>query len=236
MKKIKYTYFVLVLTLIAVLLLAVDANAQQFKVEKLSGKVNVLRGTNENLVTLNKGDKLDGNDVLITDENSFIQLSSGDNNFILRSNSALGLNHVKKVSINDLLLMLTMEEIRNLPKNNNTNAKSTAVYGSEVKESKVTISENTFGLKKLNGAKQLAESGYKESAVIVAKETYRKHPSTKTMADERIYFADLLFELNLHNEALEEYKVISNLSLTDIQKVHISEKIEQITLIWSGNE
>jgi len=235
MKRIKYTYFVLVVTVIVVLLLSIDANAQQFIVEKISGNVSVLKGTSEEYAQIKKGDKLSGNDVLITDESSFVQLSSGDNNFVLRSNAALGLNHIKEVSINDLLLALTMEEIRNLPKNNSTNAKSTAVYGSEIKTNPSAITENLLGIKKLNGAKQLAESGYKESAVIVAKETYRKHPATRSMVDERIYFADVLFDLKLLNEALEEYQTIADLDLSEPQKGDLSGKIEAVTLKISNS-
>jgi hypothetical protein len=236
MKKIKFTYFVLVITVLTILLLAVEAKGQNFTVEKISGTVQVMKGTSEELTEITKGDLLSGSDVLITDENSFIQLSSGSSNFILRSNSALGLNHIKKVSINDLLLALTMEEIRNLPKSNSLSAKSTAVYGSEIKQGETTISENSLGQKKLNGAMQLAESGFKESAIIAANETYRKHPSTRLMINERIYFADLLFELNLLNEALEEYQTISDLDLSDSQNGELSRKIEAVTLKISNSK
>ncbi len=236
MEKIKYTYFVIVVTIITILLLAFDSKAQEFTVQKLSGKVSVLKGTSEEQVSIQTGDRLSGNDVLITNENSFVQLSRGENNFILRSNSALGLNHIKKVSINDLLLALTIEEIRNLPKNNPTNSQSTAVYGTEISSASEFIPNNLLGIKKMNGAKQLAENGFEESAVIVAKETYRKHPATRLMISERIYFADILNELDLHNEALAEYKGIGELNLNGKQRGEINSRIEKLSLVLSGSK
>ena len=52
----------------------------------------------------------------MTEENGFVQLNRNGSRFILNKNSALGLNYIKKISINDLLLALAMEEIRNVPK------------------------------------------------------------------------------------------------------------------------
>ena len=192
---------------ITFLIISANIFAQNFTVEKVSGKVQVLHGTSEKYVDVKSGDTLNGNDLLITDDKSFIQLNKSGNRFILQSNSALGLNYIKEISINDLLLALAAEEIRRVPRNENKgNSKNTAVYGEEIKaSSSILITEDLMGIKKLNGAKQLAESGYKESAVIVAKETYRKYPSTKNKIDERIYFADVLVDLNLFSEAYEEF-------------------------------
>jgi len=122
-----------------------------------------------------------------------------------------------------------MEEIRNIPKSKSDNTKNTAVYGTEEKEAgSPVLDENIIGIKKLNGARQLAESGYKESAIIVAKETYRKHPVTKSRFNERIYFADLLAGLTLYEEALTEYSEVQNLELTEQQKEIVINKVAKI--------
>lgn len=210
---------------IILLIASINLSAQNFTVEKVSGKVQALRGTSEKFVDIKPGEKLNGNDLIITDEKSFIQLNKDGNKFMLQSNSALGLNYVKEISVNDLLLALAMEEIRRVPKTNgNGNTKNTAVYGEEIKPGTVmNISEDLMGIKKINGAKQLAENGYKESAVLVAKETYRKYPSTKNKVSDRIYFADLLVDLKLYSEAFEEFNEIKKESPDN--KV-ISEKLE----------
>ena len=214
---------------IFILILFMDINlfAQDFVVEKVSGNVQVLRGTSEKYENIKTGEKLNGNDLIITDEKSFIQLNKDGNKFILQSNSALGLNYVKEVSINDLLLALAMEEIRRVPKEDgNSNTKNTAVYGEEIKpETSLNITEDLMGIKKLNGAKQLAENGYKESAVIVAKETYRKYPSTKKNIEERIFFANLLADLKLYSESFEEFDEIKKESPGNEV---ISKKLEEL--------
>ena len=210
---------------------------QQFKVDKTKGKVLVQRGTEEEFTQLKNGDILNGDDLIITDKNSFIQLDKDGNKFILDENSALGLNHLKKISINDLLLALAMEDIRNVPKNkNNGIAKNTAVYGEETTvENPIAVAQNSLGERKINGAKQLAQSGYQKSAIIVAKETYRKYPSPSKNVEDRIYFANLLSSLDLNNEALEEFSTVSKMNLTDDQRKKVNEEIEKIKLILISN-
>ncbi|NOX66942.1 MAG: hypothetical protein GXO85_14385 [Chlorobi bacterium] len=216
-----------------IMIFSTIASGQQFKVDKVKGKVLVQRGTEEEFTQLQKGDILNGDDLIITEKSSFIQLDKDGSKFILDENSALGLNYLKKISINDLLLALAMEEIRNVPKTKtNSITKNTAVYGAETTvENPVVVSENSLGVKKINGAKQLAKNGYTESAIIVAKETYRKYPYTSKNVDDRIYFANLLVSLNLNNEALDEYSAISNLNLTNTQKQKVEQGIEKIKLV-----
>ena len=226
MKKIK-----LLTVSVVILLGSFVANGQEFNVEKITGKVLVMQDMQEDYREVKVGQKLSGSDLIITNENSLIQLSKDGNRFLLKGNSALGLNYIKEVSINDLLLALTMEEIRNLPKDKLNGAKSTAVYGTK-ESNKISgkVGENELGYKKINGARQLAESGYEESAVIVAKETYRKYPATKLLFNDRIYFADLLYKLGLSREALSEYNDISKIELNEKDKSIISKKIEEASL------
>jgi hypothetical protein len=214
------------------LLLCFSTQAQDFLVETVSGSVKYLSGAQEEWKQVEKGIILDGNDVLLTDNNSYVKLNKEGSRFILQSNSALGLNHIEKVSINDLLLVLAMEEIRNVPKKSgNGNTKNTVVYGTEVNDiEELSITSGDFGIKKLNGAKQLAENGFKESALIVAKETYRKHPITKNLIEERLFFADLLAELNLFEEAFSELSSISNLELNTDEADMVNSKIEKVKM------
>jgi len=225
------------LIIIIIILLAVITHAQQFKVDKIKGKVLVQKGTEEEFTQLNKGDILNGDDLIITDKNSFIQLDKDGGKFILDENSALGLSYLKKISINDLLLALAMEEIRNVPKSkNNKIGKNTAVYGEEtVVANSMVVTSNNLGERKINGAKQLAENGYQESAIIVAKETYRKYPSTGKNVEDRIYFANLLSSLNLNNEALEEFSTVSKMNLNNDQREKVDEEIEKIKLVLISN-
>ncbi len=218
--------------IILTLLFASILFAQDFKVNKITGKVLVQKGIEDSFAPVKIGDVLNGSDLIITEENSFIQLERENNRFILKANSALGLNHIRNISVNDLLLALAMEEIRNIPTNKqNGIEKNTAVYGENIStnvEGKLPI--NKLGKMKINGAKQLSENGFNESAIIVSKDTFRKYPSTKLNFEDRIYFANLLEELNLFNETLDEYKSISKLALTKTQQIFVRNKVENISM------
>ena len=214
------------------LFLSINIAAQNFIVEKVSGEVKYLSGAEEDWKTVEEGIILNGDDVLLTENKSYVKLNNSGSRFLLQSNSALGLDHIEKISINDLLLALAMEEIRNVPKKDGDgNTKNTVVYGAETKsEDKPILTSNDFGIKRLNGAKQLAENGFKESAVIVAKETYRKYPDTKKLIKDRLYFADLLAGMKLYEEAFGELTAISKLDLNEDDKEKVDYKIEQVKM------
>ena len=73
-------------------------------------------------------------------------------------------------------------------------------------------------MKRLNGAMQLSENGFKESSVVAAQETYRKYPESKSYATMRIFFANDLSALGPYEETYREFNSIKNLVLSDQQK------------------
>lgn len=87
-----------------------------------------------------------------------------------------------------------------------------------------------FGLNRLNGAKQLAESGMEESSIVAKIVTYRKYPGTKKLASYRIYFVDILYKKGLYEEALKKYYEISNLKLSIKEKDKVDAKAESIKM------
>jgi len=189
--------------------------AQDFIVQKVSGNVFVQKGFEEKTQKVNTGDKLKSNDLIITDESAFIHLKDKNgNSFVLKSNSAVGVNYLRKMSLNDLILALTQEEI----------------YGTEARMKKPFDFQNKLGQKKINGAKQLAESGFVESAILAAKETFRKYPATGKNFGDRLYFADLIKNLGLDEESISEYNKISKIAETDAQKEILSNRIEGVNL------
>ena len=204
--------------------------AQDFIVQKVSGNVFVQKGFEEKTQKVNTGDKLKSNDLIITDESAFIHLKDKNgNSFVLKSNSAVGVNYLRKMSLNDLILALTQEEIRTVPRNSNKTP-NTAVYGTEARMKKPFDFQNKLGQKKINGAKQLAESGFVESAILAAKETFRIYPATGKNFGDRLYFADLVKNLGLDEESISEYNKISKIAETDAQKEILSNRIEGVNL------
>lgn len=202
---------------------------QKFKVEKISGTVRALTTDSENWIELKTGNEIPPNAIVSVEKNSLVKISGREVSVTLTENSAITLSNLKKMSTEDLVLAIAMENILNAPRNNGKNkSQSTAVYGKNEFEKNPVVSNQEFGIKRLNGAKQLAENGLKESAVIAAKEVYRKYPSTKSMSDYRIFFAEILYEKKLYEEALDEYNDIQTLSLSESQKEKVNQRIEEI--------
>lgn len=200
--------------------------AQEFKVVRKFGEVKVLKSTSEKWENVKKGEILESTDLLLTNDNSLVEIIIGKEKLLVKSDAAIGLNHIKKVSINDLILALTLDEIRNVPKiKSKSNSKSTAVYGSNsaVEKSEI-LKEDELGRKKLNGAKILSESGYIESSIIVAKEVFRKHKIIANNFDDRMYFAGLLNKLELYQEAASEYSRIDKFDLEISEKQILNKK------------
>jgi hypothetical protein len=218
----KYLLILLVLTSVI--------HSQTFQVEKLNGNVKML-SSNSNIWQQVKSKMiLNENDVISTDKNSLVLIKSNEISFTLKESSAITIANIKKMTLDELVLALAMENVMNTPrKKGNVKSDNTGVYGDKLTgETLTTLNSNDFGVKRLNGAKQLAENGMKESAIISAKEVYRKYPDTKKDAVSRIYFADLLFGSGLYEESYDEYTEIKLLELSTEQRKHVNDKIEQI--------
>ena len=204
--------------------------SQSFQIEKITGTVKMLTSGSETWQPVKAKMQLNENTIISTDKNSSVTVRSEGISFTLKESSAITVSNIRKMSLDELVLALAMESVMNTPrKKENNKSDNTAVYGSKLSNETLTVlKSNDFGIKRINGARQLAENGMKESAIITAKEVYRKYPDTKKDADTRIYFADLLFELGLYEESLDEYVEIKSLQLNAEQKNKVIDKIDQI--------
>lgn len=216
--------------LLTILFFATITYSQTFQVVKVSGNVKMLSSKSSTWQQLKPKMILNENDVISTDKNSLVLIKSDQISFTLKESAAITVANIKKMSLDELVLALAMEDVMNVPrKNGNKKSDNTGVYGTQINEETLTtLKSNDFGVKRLNGAKQLAENGMKESAIVAAQEVYRKHPDTKKDAATRIYFADILFDMGLYEEAYDEYSKIKMLTLTADQKNYVDDKTEQI--------
>ena len=217
-------------TLLIILMFAGILSAQTFTVEKVSGDVKYQNGSSETWSALKIGMILKDDAVISTGLNSSVLLKGNKVNFNLNESSAVSVSSIKKMNIDELLLALAMEDMMNAPKEIRNSSDNTAVYGTKEGESTLQIITDDFGIKRLNGAVQLAENSLEESAVVAAKETYRKYPDTKKLPSYRIYFANILNDKGLYEEALDEYVDIQNLKLTDEERTEINTKTESIKM------
>ncbi|MGK9368828.1 hypothetical protein ACSSWA_07995 [Melioribacter sp. Ez-97] len=225
---------------IIMMIFTLPLTAQVFEVEKVRGDVKVLEASEETWAPVKPGMKLKGADIIVTGENSSVYLKSGASGFVLEDNSALGINNIKKMTLNELLLALAADEIKNIrPAKSDGKTRNTAVYGEKIDNRKPetgTDESVLLGLKKINGAKQLVKNGYKESAILLAKETYRKYPATRERIDDRLYFVEMMIDMNLLNEAAEEindiakYKIDSG-NLSRLEKISrlLKEKMADVS-------
>lgn len=216
--------------LVMLLFLTSVIHSQTFQVEKLNGNVKMLSNNSDTWQQVKSKMILNENDVVITDKSSSVIIKNDEISFTLKESSAITVSSIKKMSLDELILALAMENVMNAPrKKENVKSDNTGVYGDKVSEETLTtLKSNDFGMKRLSGAKQLAENGMEESAIIAAKEVYRKYPETKKDAKSRIYFTDLLFDNGLYEESYDEYTEIKLLELNSEQKLHVNEKLEQI--------
>lgn len=219
------------------LLFMVSATAQQFKVIDVKGDINYQSGTSENWVDVKSGEILQVDGIISTGKNSSLKMKHAEEIITIGELSAVSISSIKKMTTDELLLALAMEDMINTPKTNGkVNSSSTATYGNKESVEKTDqLKTSDFGIKRLNGAMQLAENGMQESSVVFAKETYRKYPETKQIASYRIFFADVLYEKGLYEEALGDYLEIQNLDLNNEQISKVDSRIESINKIMLNN-
>jgi hypothetical protein len=218
-------------TIILILLITYTVSySQTFEVEKLSGNVKILSGNSNTWQDLKTNAVINSNSIISTDKKSYVKIKGNDIIFTLKESSAISVANIKKMSLDELILALAMEDVMDTPmKKRNEKSDNTGVYGEKITgETLKTIKSNDFGLKRLKGAKQLAENGMKESAIVAAKEIFRKYPETKKDAGNRIYFADLLYNRGLYEEAYEEFNQIKLLQLTSEQSSYTKNRLDEI--------
>ena len=205
--------------------------SQNCYVESVVGKVKAQLGAGEKWEEVRAGEELPAYSIISTDKNSTAILVREKMKFNLKESAAVTVENIKKMSLDDLLLALAMEDMMDAPrKKEETKSKSTQVYGTPNKSEKIeVIAYGDFGLMRLNGAQQLGENGFKESAIVAAKETYRKYPETKNMISQRIYFADLLYEKGLFEEAYAEFSSFKNYAMNEKNKAEIGSKLELLS-------
>lgn len=215
-------------TLLLVLLLAVAGFGESYKVEKVTGEVKVLTDNKGTWSEVKEGMTLSGSSVLMTGNGGSITIFHDGVKFTLRPVAALAVSAVKHLTIDELLLTLAMEEVLNAPRNNkNGNVKSLAVYGAQAATNDAGTTSQ-LGQLRINGAMQLAESGFEESAIATAKEVMRKYPETKSNTKNRLYFAGLMYKLSLVNEAYSEYNDISKMTLTETEKGLVTGRLSEL--------
>jgi hypothetical protein len=203
---------------------------QTFLVQNVKGDVKAQVALNENWTNVKDGSAFSANTIVQTGKKSSAEIKINDQEFILNQSSAVDLNMIKKMSVDDLLLALAMEDMINAPmKKDKTESKNTAVYGAEENGKTIPfVNSDDFGIKRLNGAVELSENGYNGSSIIFAKETFRKYPDTNLLPSYRIFFANELYKLGLYREAYDDFSDIQKLKLNKNQSKEVSDRLDDL--------
>lgn len=204
--------------------------SQQYEIEKVKGNVKYISSADNTWQNLKSKVLVNQTTLISTDKNSSVKIKRDDIVFVLNESAAVSLSGLKKMSTDDLLLALALEDILDAPKQNKkSKSDNTAVYGDKItKEVLLSLESIEFGEKRLNGAVQLSRSGFIESAIVTAKEVYRKYPETKNNIETRLYFANLLKEKGLYEESLKEYNEIAGFNLSEEQRNAVKSQINLI--------
>ena len=112
--------------------------AQKYHVESITGAVNVQYGSSEKWMVGTEDAELPPYSTISTGKNSSVVLVKGNTKFTLKESAAVTVNNIKKMSTDDLLLALAMEDMMNAPRKKDENkSKSTQVYGDQKKPKKL---------------------------------------------------------------------------------------------------
>ena len=113
--KIK-TDIIITVILFLVIILTDITFAQAYKAEKVKGDVKAQIGASEKWIDVKDGMELNANTIISTGKNSSLQIANSDTKFTLKENSVLSVSDIKKMSLDDLILALAMEDMINAPK------------------------------------------------------------------------------------------------------------------------
>lgn len=194
--------------------------AQELKVIKVEGQVKALLDYSEDWMTIVKGQSLRPSDIILTTKGSELTLKHGDDILNLTGGAVLSLKFARKMTFDELLLTLAMEDIKNIPSwRKKDKSKNTAVYGKNLSEpsDKMKVTGD-LGKMSINGALQLAKNGYETSSVAAASETLRIYPETKVMISERLTLLRIKISLGLLEEAQKDINELGSILKTDKDK------------------
>jgi tetratricopeptide (TPR) repeat protein len=224
-----------VFILIFILSAYLNAGSDIFIVKKLKGNAEVRHGVSEVWNKLEHGDTLKPDDTIKAYSDTYIEIYSPEGRIFKMSGPALlNISDIRRISVEDLLLQLAMEDIRAIPEKSDgfyrsERRKATGVYGSDISRRKAKVKikkDDKIAFLWANGAIILFENGYYETSAIRAKNLINRFDELRSNSKICLLPARALEKLGLYGEAISEY----NRAIQNIKDKKVKREIQKYIL------
>ncbi|MCA9733453.1 hypothetical protein KC799_15055 [candidate division KSB1 bacterium] len=183
------------------------------RIAEMSGEVKVRRGLDEHWQAAKPGMDLDALDTILTGEKSEVRLSlDGEVNFILGANAILDISDLRRISRQELFLIITSEKIESLPARkspgslriNNVNVLHGAKKNdSERPELNPKIEQEWQQHR--NGGIDLLQQDFYTNAIIKFHKTLKTYVQVKDCGEIYFYLGQAFEALENEGQALQAY-------------------------------
>jgi len=222
------------LLLAAAFLAASAALAGDIKIVAIRGDVQVRRGVHEQWQTTAAGDVLKPEDsIKLEKRSSAVILLNDKERFDLPGEAIIDLSDLRKLTQQDLLLMLTMERVRSVSRERReddlTVPRTSTVHGANrgalPPPPPAGYTPGTF---ELNGTNFLYEHGFYATCVLKTKEVLRLNPGLLKVVDARMRVASALERMSLTGEAAEEYSGLLSEQMPPGERSMVEQKLAEL--------
>ena len=223
------TYF-----LLATAFLAAAAVAGDIKVVSVRGDVQVRRGVHEQWQTAAPGDVLKPEDSIKLEKLSSAVILLGEKErFVLPPEAIVDLSDLRRLTQEDLLLMLAMERVRSVPGGHPGDdlafPRTSTVHGANRGSlPPAPAPGHSPGAFELNGTNFLYEHGFYATCVLKSKEVFRLNPALLKVIDARMRVASALERMSLTGEAAEEYSGLLSEQMPPGERSMVEQKLAEL--------
>ncbi|MFQ5825185.1 MAG: hypothetical protein ACE5JB_14140, partial [bacterium] len=186
------------------------------RIKRASGDVKIRRGVEETWHIASAGTWLEEIDSILTGEGSvaILELLDGTT-FRLGGNAMLDIADLRKITEQELFLMLMSKKIRQIgPREEKTKLRIgyvNVVHG-ELKRDTLTSTENNGGYKvwelEKNGALALYSQNFTTNSILKMNNILIKYPNVNDCGELHFYLGKAFETLNKPGQALDFYKIV----------------------------
>lgn len=205
-------------------------------VYSIKGTAEVRRGVSDAWKPLLVGDVLRPEDTIRTGESAEVRLQFGPNElFVLNQFSMIDIGDIREIAKKDLLLKLSMEQIRSLPnsRQNGASPMVTIMHGRDrnLNDSPTNAWQKELsgeiGAMRIEGARALVQQRYFSSAVLTIKSTLRTF-GLRDKFSAYLLLGNAFEKLGLVQHAIEAYAQCGDCNPTDAQRYEIGQQIKRL--------